>query len=86
MEIAREGSSTTRPHILDEKNYSYWRTRMTSFIKSLDVKAWKAFKVRWTQTMVTVDGKSVPKSEEDWTDEEKQESIENSCTLNVIYN
>ena len=64
METPREEGSTTRPLILDDKNYSYWRTRMTSFIKSLDAKAWRAVKVGWKPPMVTIDGKSIPKPEE----------------------
>ena len=52
MEIAKEGSSTTRPSILDDKNYSYWRTRMTSFLKSPYAKARRAVKAEWTPLMV----------------------------------
>lgn len=36
--------------------------------------------------MVTVDGKFVPKPEEDWTDTEEHESLGNSRALNAIYN
>lgn len=36
--------------------------------------------------MITVDGKYVPKPEDDWTNEEEQESLRNSRALNVIFN
>lgn len=36
--------------------------------------------------MVTVDGKSVPKPEKDWTDAEEQQLLGYSRALNVIYN
>ncbi|KAA0062576.1 gag-pol polyprotein [Cucumis melo var. makuwa] len=42
MEIIREGPSTSRPPVLDGKNYSYWKPRMIFFIKTLDGKAWRA--------------------------------------------
>ena len=36
--------------------------------------------------MITVDGKLVPKPEEDWMDVEEQKSLGNSRALNTIYN
>lgn len=59
---------------------------MTSFIKSIDAKAWRAIKVGWKPPMVIVDGKFVPKTEEDQTNADEQDSLGNSCILNVIYN
>ena len=44
---------------------------MTSYLKSLDAKAWKAVKIGWKPPMIIVDGKSVPKQEKDWTDAEE---------------
>ena len=59
---------------------------MTSYLKSLDAKAWKAVKIGWKPPTVTVDGKPVPKPEEAWTDAEEQESLRNSRALNAIHN
>ena len=67
MEIIKEGPSTTRPPVLDDKNYSYWKTHMTSFLKSLDGRAQRAVIARWEPSMITVDGKSIPKPEIEWT-------------------
>lgn len=60
MEMLQEDRSTTRPLILNGRNYSYWKTRMTSFIKSIDVKAWKVVS-GWDLPMITDDGKATPK-------------------------
>ncbi|KAA0026168.1 gag-pol polyprotein [Cucumis melo var. makuwa] len=72
MEIIRERPSTSRPPVLDGKDYSYWKSRMIFFIKTLDGKAWRAFVVGYEPPMDTVDGVSVPKPEVDWTDAEEQ--------------
>ncbi|TYJ98278.1 gag-pol polyprotein [Cucumis melo var. makuwa] len=65
MEIIREGPSTSRPSILDGKNYSYWKPHMISFLKTIDGRAWRAVVARWEPPMFTVDGNFVPKSEVD---------------------
>ncbi|KAA0067186.1 gag-pol polyprotein [Cucumis melo var. makuwa] len=72
MEIIREGPSASRPPVLDEKNYSYWKPRMIFFIKTLDGKAWTALVAGYESPMVTVDGVSVAKPKVDWTDVEEQ--------------
>ena len=42
MNGIKKGGFTTRPPILDGTNYSYWKARMTTFLKSIDSKMWKA--------------------------------------------
>ncbi|KAA0034930.1 putative gag-pol polyprotein [Cucumis melo var. makuwa] len=86
MEIIREGPSTSRPPILDDKNYSYWKPRMIFFIKTLDGKAWRALVAGYEPPIVTMDGVSVPKPEVDWTDAEEQASIGNARAINAIFN
>ncbi|KAA0032065.1 gag-pol polyprotein [Cucumis melo var. makuwa] len=68
MEIIREGPSTSRPPVLDSKNYSYWKPCMIFFIKTLDGRAWRALVAGYEPLMITVDGVSVPKPEVDWAD------------------
>ncbi|KAA0032410.1 gag-proteinase polyprotein [Cucumis melo var. makuwa] len=86
MEIIREGPSTSRPLILDGKNYSYWKSRMIFFIKTLDGRAWRALVAGYEPPMIIVDGVSVPKPEVDWTDAEEQASIGNARAINAIFN
>ncbi|KAA0045319.1 gag-pol polyprotein [Cucumis melo var. makuwa] len=71
MEIIRERSSASRPSVLDGKNYSYCKSRMIFFIKTLDRRAWRALVASYEPPMITVDGVSVPKPEVDWTDAEE---------------
>ena len=85
-EIIREGPSTTRPPVLDGKNYSYWKPHMTLFLKTLDGMAWRAIVAGWEPPIITVDDQSIPKSELDWIDAEEQSFVENSRALNAIFN
>ncbi|TYJ97967.1 gag-pol polyprotein [Cucumis melo var. makuwa] len=65
MEIIREGPSSSRSPVLDGKNYSYWKSRIISFIKTLDGRLWRVLVAGYKPPMITVDGVSVPKSEVD---------------------
>ncbi|XP_012852368.1 PREDICTED: uncharacterized protein LOC105971978 [Erythranthe guttata] len=47
----REGASTVRPPLLDGSNYSYWKSKMKMFIKSVDERAWRAIVTGWTPLM-----------------------------------
>ena len=35
-----EGASVTRPPLFDGTNYSYWKNRMCTFLKSIDFVQW----------------------------------------------
>ncbi|GAA0158793.1 hypothetical protein LIER_15730 [Lithospermum erythrorhizon] len=48
MEGVKEGSSITRPLLLDGTNYPYWKAKMTAFLRSVDTKNWKAMLTGWT--------------------------------------
>ncbi|KAA0033522.1 gag-pol polyprotein [Cucumis melo var. makuwa] len=86
MEIIREGPSTSRPPVLDGKNYSYWKPRMIFFIETLDGRAWRALVAGYDPPMITMNGVSVPKPEVDWTDAEEQSFVGNARALNAIFN
>ncbi|KAA0035672.1 gag-pol polyprotein [Cucumis melo var. makuwa] len=86
MKIIREGPSASRPHVLNDKNYSYSKPRMIFFIKTLDGKAWRVLVAGYEPPMVTVDGVSVHKPKVDWTDAEEQTSVGNVRAINVIFN
>ncbi|GAV71273.1 zf-CCHC domain-containing protein/DUF4219 domain-containing protein/UBN2 domain-containing protein [Cephalotus follicularis] len=40
LNVGLEGSSITRPPFFDGNNYSFWKTRMTIFLQSLDYQLW----------------------------------------------
>ena len=36
-----EGASAVRPPLFDDKNYSYWKNRMCTFLQSIDYEQWR---------------------------------------------
>ncbi|XP_012847829.1 PREDICTED: uncharacterized protein LOC105967762 [Erythranthe guttata] len=86
MNTQREGSSTTRPPLLIGSNYSYWKSKMKMFIKSIDERAWRAIITGWTPPMVKGEDKvEVFKPEADWNDGEILLANYNSRALNAIF-
>src|ERR1044072_1927759 len=64
---------------------------MTTFLKSMDNKTWRAIVKGWTPPVVKTTGESSTttieyKKEEDWTKEEEEEAWANSKALNAIFN
>ena len=48
----KERGFVRRPPILDGTKYDIWKPRMVEFLKSLDIRAWKAFVKGWTHPMI----------------------------------
>ncbi|GAA0163903.1 hypothetical protein LIER_19663 [Lithospermum erythrorhizon] len=86
MKSFKEGGSITRPPHLDGSNYSYWKAKMNSFLRSIDTKAWKIECTRWTRPTPTNNNVSTVKLEADWTKEEEKVALANNKALNVIFN
>src|ERR1044072_677493 len=88
----KEGGSVTRPPVLDGTNYDYWKARMTTFLKSIDNKTWKAIVKGWTPPVKTTTKESTSKTtinykkEEDRTKEKDEEALANFKALNAIFN
>ena len=60
---------------------------MCAFLKSIDEKGMEITSQRWKlPTKTDVEGKIVPKDEEDWTSEEDTFSTKNPRALNAIFN
>ena len=60
---------------------------MHAFVKSIDEKVWRFVVQGWKPpTKTDAKGKTVPKSEAEWTPEENTLSTQNSYVLNVISN
>ena len=66
MDAIREGNSMVRPPLLDGSNYSFWKARMSSFLKSIDEKVWQSVMNGWTEPTNTVDGVTIPKPIDKW--------------------
>ena len=47
MSFFAEGGYVTRPPLLNDSNYSYWKVRMRAFIKSQEEKAWRSILTGW---------------------------------------
>ncbi|GAA0169523.1 hypothetical protein LIER_23988 [Lithospermum erythrorhizon] len=86
MEGFKEGCSITRPPVLDRTNYTYWKARITPFLKSMDTRTWKAIPIGWTTPTVTNDNLTTVKPEDDWTGEQQELALRNDKALNAIFN
>ena len=87
MSLFAEGSSISRPPLLNESNYPYWKVRMRAFIKSQDEKAWRAILTGWSQpTENDEKGNTQVKSELSWTTEDEKLSGYNNKALHAIFN
>ena len=83
----KKGGFGGRPPILDGSNYDYWKPRMVAFLRSVDIKAWRAVDKGWKHpTKVEKDGTIVLKPEEEWTKEEEELALGNSKALNALFN
>ncbi|VFQ89733.1 unnamed protein product [Cuscuta campestris] len=80
-----EGQSTTRPPLFDGTNYSYWKERMRIFIQSNDYKLWLIVKNGCGVPMKKVGEVNVPKTEEEFNDEDCKKMELNAKAINMIY-
>ncbi|KAL5541374.1 hypothetical protein UlMin_042465 [Ulmus minor] len=81
----KEGLSNSRPPLLEGMNYLIWKTKMRSFLCSLDDDVWfsilEGYKI---PAEVTEEG-SVQKPRSKWTIQEKRDSNMNSKALNALF-
>ncbi|CAM8999606.1 unnamed protein product [Rhodiola kirilowii] len=82
----KEGQSTNRPPLLEGPNYVYWKSRMKTFLKSIDERAWRAVMIGWTEpTMANPEGAVMPKPEALWSEADDVAAVWNSKALNAIF-
>ncbi|GAV69685.1 DUF4219 domain-containing protein [Cephalotus follicularis] len=62
------GSSITRPPFFDGINYSFWKTRMTIFLQSLDYQLWHIIINGPRIPMRTIEGVESIKPENEYND------------------
>ena len=86
MDLSREGSSTSRPPLLDGTNYSYWKAKMRAFLKSIDERVWQAVVKGWKPPTIVTDDKITPKDVSDWDKVEYDNCGWNSKAINAIFN
>ncbi|VFQ96690.1 unnamed protein product, partial [Cuscuta campestris] len=80
-----EGQTTMRPPLFDGTNYSYWKERMRIFIQPNDYKLWLIVKNGCGVPMKKVGEVNVPKTEEEFTDEDCKKMELNAKAINMIY-
>lgn len=72
--------------VLDDGNYSFWKSRIKSVIRGIDVFAWKTVLEKWEEPITTYkNGGSIVKPEKDWTDEELKKAKFNARALTAIH-
>jgi hypothetical protein len=80
-----EGQSTNRPPLFNSSNYSYWKTRMTTYIKGQDYLIWKIIVNGPHVPTKIVEEQEIPKQETEW-DENDVKLIElNYKAMNCLY-
>ena len=86
MDFNREGTSTTKPPLLDGTNYAYWKVRMIAFFRAVDHQSWDIVVNEYSDPTIIVDGQTKLKPKAQWTADEKTKSNCNNKAINAIYN
>mgnify|MGYP003703461115 CR=1 FL=1 len=84
IDSIREGNSIVRPPLLDGSNYSFWKARMRSFLKSIDEKVWQSVVNGLTEPTITIDGVTFSKPIDKWDTIDYQNSSWNSKAINSL--
>jgi hypothetical protein len=80
-----EGQSTNRPPLFNSSDYSYWKTRITTYIKGQDYLIWKIIVNGPHVPTKIVEEQEIPKQETEW-DENDVKLIElNYKAMNCLY-
>ena len=79
---ATEGYSITRPPLFDEISFDFWKTRMMTFLQSIDFRMWIIVEQGYEVPTNLVNGKHVEKLYQDWTQDEREWAQLNAKTLN----
>lgn len=72
--------------VLDAENYSFWKSRIKSVIRGIDIFAWKAVLEEWKEPSIKNEkGEVSVKPEKDWTYEELKKAKFNARALTSIH-
>ncbi|GAV90149.1 zf-CCHC domain-containing protein/DUF4219 domain-containing protein, partial [Cephalotus follicularis] len=85
LNIGLEGSSITRPPFFDGNNYSFWKTRMTIFLQSLDYQLWHIIVNGPRMPTRTIEGVVSPKPENEYNDNDFRMLQLNSKAKHVLF-
>ncbi|GAV81373.1 DUF4219 domain-containing protein [Cephalotus follicularis] len=85
LHVGLEGSSITRAPFFDGNNYSFWKTRMTIFLQSLDYQLWHIIVNGPRVPMKTVEGVVSIELEHEFNDNEFKMLQLNSKAKHVLF-
>ncbi|KAL5551486.1 hypothetical protein UlMin_001662 [Ulmus minor] len=81
----KEGLSNLRPPLLEGMNYLIWKTKMRSFLCSLDDDVWFSILEGYKIPAKETEEGSIQKPRSRWTTQEKKDSNMNSKALNALF-
>ena len=79
-----QGRSTTRPSLFKGTNFSYWKNLMQMFIKTEDYELWNII-TKGPYVPMIIDGKTVKKTEEQYTQEDFAKLSKNYKAMHILY-
>ncbi|GAV80499.1 DUF4219 domain-containing protein [Cephalotus follicularis] len=85
LNVGLEGSSISRPPFFDGNNYSFWKTRMTIFLQSLDYQLWHIIVNGPRMPTRTVEGVVSLKPEDEFNDNDFRILQLNSKAKHVLF-
>ncbi|KAL6973802.1 hypothetical protein U1Q18_052738 [Sarracenia purpurea var. burkii] len=80
-----EVHSIDRPLIFNGSNFSYWKKRMIVFIQSQDMTAWKIVLNGLIILSIVRNGRTIPKLENDYNDDDWRSLQTNTETIDFLY-
>ena len=80
-----EGQYTTRPPYFDGNNFSYWKTKMKIYLLSVDYNLWEIVSKGPIIPTKKVENEVVPKSENDFNEDDKKKMSFNAKAINCLY-
>ncbi|KAL5570661.1 hypothetical protein UlMin_027236 [Ulmus minor] len=81
----KEGLSNSRPPLLEGMNYLIWKTKMRSFLCSLDDDVWFSILEGYKIPAEETEEGSIQKPRSKWAIQEKKDSNMNSKALNALF-
>ena len=83
--LLAEGQSTNRPPLFSSTNFSYWKGRMKIYIQVVNYHLWRVILKEPQIPLIRVNGIDIPKSKEDWDDNDMRMEELNAKVMNILY-
>ena len=74
--VVEHGHSLMIPPHFDRNNYTYWKVRMKTFLKFIDVRVWNSVEYGWEKPTTLVN---------EWQNSQKEVAAFNSKVMNAIF-